>query len=1298
MDEITNTSSRVNMTLNDVDNVEQLELSVHSYDLYRILGIIVFIIIWTLILVLVPGTIVVHNIDNNYEGLVENVLKSNLSGASLLYDTCEMMEKRKSGSVMTFLDKVADSISKAQDKKNTIDTISNILPDGLRDAIHSIQDIGSNVTKSYNNFKSLEASVCSIVHYSAVDLSKVIHDFMVNNIILIVSIAFLETFVFILLILVSWTWYILDQRALLGLLLFAAIMVVWICQCCRCKRSRRSKHGSKYLAIILIALGTICLGALIGCFVGSGKMNGSVSTAVDGLDSIKNSIQQMLDSCIPPNPFGGNSAQHLNDRANLLNQGAKRTQDMSKKIHKVSTEVISPNERLRNINNDMETPNIDTGDIDDIEDARKYVNRVKSAAVLGLIAFIISWTVFTVGFPLAVGHADLCAYQDNFVKQLLNNDLYDIYNSCESCCICCDTPDIPTGIRSAEMSQTSPNIRFGPSQILILSNSLSKNHPRTKINSENADNNITEFYKTKSTASSECCSVRDDIDKTRNAICKDAINGSGTIVICTFILGIVLFVLLIVNSLTWSMFHGGFFLSNTPKYGGFGKEHHSFTSHESSVFAPQESSFFTPRDNPGFVAQEESFAVPQDSINLTRPYETHTSSHNTRPSKRLAIALLTLNAVCLFLLTGCLAGNARIKESVTTAVDGIADIYRSLRDALNECASASKSHQEAIQHIDNMINLINRRTKRTKSISKKAHDKVNIQVNSIDRKLQKIKAEANTTDIDPDDVDEIKDARHYVDRVNFFVWLFFFILILIVILILIAGVFAFIFRSRRGSIVFSIFGMIAFAVTWIVIIVAFPLTVSHADLCHSEKDFIDIILTSDFYDTYLSCGSCRLVYECSSNTTVSFPYRMSQPFTGIQDDKAKTMASMNPLSKSYLEVMDITQKVSKNATRFYETETLGSNFCCSMRKGINGIHKGICYDAIIGSSTIISCVFLLGIFMFALLVLVSWTWIIFHGGFFLSISSNYNKYSKGNSSIAPQENHFFIPQETSFFTSQGDTSFVPKNGSFAIPQENITSPVDIHETHISSHNTQPRVPGTKNGSLLVGGPTIVVVIPGPASGVVVVAPGPASGVVVVAPGPASGVVVVTPGASGVVVVTPGASGVVVVTPGATVVVVTPGASGVVVVTPGASGVVIVIPGATVVVVVTPGASGVVVVTPGASEVVVVIPGATVVVVTPGASGVVVVTPGASEVVVVTPGASEVVVVTPGASVVVVVTPGAADEVVVLVPTNGVVVVDGIVDVLVVKGTIVTVIGPEVVVAEKSFNYQNSYSRTKSRYL
>ena len=186
---------------------------------------------------------------------------------------------------------------------------------------------------------------------------------------------------------------------LLGCILFGIILLSLICRCCRCSQKKESNKSSRNLAIILLILVAVCLGLVVGCLQGNGKISKSVDTAVDGISEIHDTLIDILNSCSYAFNNFPNINKNIHTYADTVNEIITKIRNHSRdvsyliysvrvlysnlqtqinnfQIHEMNTRLIQFRSKLQNVE-PGDIVNITPDDIDIINDARHYADRVR---------------------------------------------------------------------------------------------------------------------------------------------------------------------------------------------------------------------------------------------------------------------------------------------------------------------------------------------------------------------------------------------------------------------------------------------------------------------------------------------------------------------------------------------------------------------------------------------------------------------------------------------------------------------------------------------------------------------------------------------------------------------------------------------------------------------------------------------------------------------------------------------------------------------------------------------------------
>lgn len=358
------------------------------------------------------------------------------------------------------------------------------------------------------------------------------------------------------------------------------------------------------------------------------------------------------------------------------------------------------------------------------------------------------------------------------------------------------------------------------------------------------------------------------------------------------------------------------------------------------------------------------------------------NGRSRRHIHRLSTTLFVISAICFCLLGACLYGNEHTNKSINTATNALADINHNIRIATIQTQKLNTTSAEASRHVDELTVLIEQKSKSIPDINQTAIREVDSLLTTVSDKLDEIKNHLASISRIFGDIKFLDRSRLYGHRVEFERWILCLTLICIMIGVLFAGVISFCRQSRKGTILFSGLGIVIFIVTWIMFSLVFPITVGYADFCGGDgKAYVESRVNPEIFETlafYKTCSPNPSHDHFPSKVPVN---EINSFLTTVQNDHQKLNGLLNTLFNYSQQVDEVSREISADISQaFVATGALQSTLSCyRIHDDVATTYSEFCNGGFVGSVIVAAALFLLGTFLFFLLLLVSKSWHIFVG-------------------------------------------------------------------------------------------------------------------------------------------------------------------------------------------------------------------------------------------------------------------------------------------------------------------------------
>ncbi|KAE9414746.1 hypothetical protein Angca_006942 [Angiostrongylus cantonensis] len=438
-----------------------------------------------------------------------------------------------------------------------------------------------------------------------------------------------------------------------------------------------------------------------------------------------------------------------------------------------------------------------------------------------------------------------------------------------------------------------------------------------------------------------------------------------------------------------------------------------------------------------------------------------TSGKSRRKVRRLSTILFALSVLCFIFLGLCLFGNEHVNRGVTKSLNGLADVNRGFKLAIAQTNTLNDTCQKTSLHLRNLKEIVHVKSKET-GVNETLVAQANALLTFISGGVDSVKEKLNTLKKTLLDVSFLESAEVYGERIELERWMLLVTLLSIMMCVLFAGVISFCRQSKKGAVVFSGLGIVIFLVVWTLLCLVLPLTVTLVDFCSSGGQYI----RSRISDPMLS--AMKFYQTCDARPThdnvppVFGATNISNTLSAFQTNRTQL--------NSVLDVAFNHDPVISNSSDLIASETIRSLkgigalestlACYAFRQSIRAMSFGVCDQAIIGSSLLTLCLFLLGMFLFTLLLIVSRSWNLFtrRPSDYVEVDEDDPFFPRTNDSMIPVDiygTHVFNPRTRDRGEPSTNTTTATGNGSGedqTAPLWNTTSAPPLSSTTRSPYN------------------------------------------------------------------------------------------------------------------------------------------------------------------------------------------------------------------------------------------------------
>lgn len=357
-------------------------------------------------------------------------------------------------------------------------------------------------------------------------------------------------------------------------------------------------------------------------------------------------------------------------------------------------------------------------------------------------------------------------------------------------------------------------------------------------------------------------------------------------------------------------------------------------------------------------------------------------TNNVRSRRRvrnLSTVLFILSLICFILLGVGLFGNDHINKGVNSAIASLDDVNRNVKLAISQCDNLNSTQYTAVQHVEELVKLVERKAKEIPDINQTAYKEVDTALTAVSDKVDDIKTQLVKIGEILVDVKFLEKAEVYGDRIEFERWILGATLLSIMFAVLFAGIIAFCRQSRKGAIVFSGLGLAIFILAWIIFSVVFPLSIAHADFCVSGNKFLSSKLNEEIIKSLHFYKTCEY-HPAHDNVPPNIPLaKLSTHLTSTQEAETHLENLLNNFFNQSVEIQNVTRLIDGDVSQaFKNIGALESTLSCyAIREDVVNMHEGFCTAGILGAIILSLSLLLMGIVLFVLLVVVSKSWDLF---------------------------------------------------------------------------------------------------------------------------------------------------------------------------------------------------------------------------------------------------------------------------------------------------------------------------------
>ncbi|TMS36946.1 hypothetical protein L596_003994 [Steinernema carpocapsae] len=379
--------------------------------------------------------------------------------------------------------------------------------------------------------------------------------------------------------------------AFTGLLLLT-VTIQWICRCCSRKAAGRTRREVRNLSVSLFLISAVCFILLGFCFFGNEHLNHGVTSAVVGIDdTIKNMRYANDQSCAFSDLLRDNATKHVHNLISIVNEKSHEFPDVNQtdlaEAHRLITEL---GQEIEKADEGLQTIKTVFKSVEFFENQRNAVDyyeferwavcttlliiissvlflgatffcqRSWKGSVLfsafGVVIFILSWSIFSISFPVLTGLSDLCLEGDRYVSAHLNPEMIETIKFYRKCNPKPTHDNLPSAIPIVQINDKLLAVQSNENKLDALLGSLFNHTADVSNATALLSYDISQSLKAVGglEATVACYAYHDDVQAMYKGICFTGVIGTLIITASLLLLGILFFILLLIVSRSWYLF------------------------------------------------------------------------------------------------------------------------------------------------------------------------------------------------------------------------------------------------------------------------------------------------------------------------------------------------------------------------------------------------------------------------------------------------------------------------------------------------------------------------------------------------------------------------------------------------------------------------------------------------------------------------------------------------------------------------------------------------------------------------
>ncbi|KJH41184.1 Tweety [Dictyocaulus viviparus] len=378
---------------------------------------------------------------------------------------------------------------------------------------------------------------------------------------------------------------------IITILLLLTIVITWICQCCSSEETTgKSRRKVRRLSILLFSLSVLCFIFLGLCLFGNEHVNRGMTKSISGLADVNRGFKLAIAQTNRLNDTCEKTFLHLKSLEDIIHVKGKSLGINGTLLEQMDSVLISMASGMNLVTKELKTLQKTLVDVSFLESAEIYGERIelerwmllvtllsimmcvlfagvisfcrqskKGAIVfsgLGIVIFLVVWTLLCFVLPLAVVLVDFCSSGGQFIRSKINYSFLSAMEYYQTCDTRLTHDNVPPILSVTNISDILSAFQTnGTSLNSLLDATFSRDSAISKSSAVVADDSI---HSLKSIGALEsalaCYAYKQSVRAMSIGMCNQAIIGSSILTFCLIFLGILLFTLLLIVSRSWNLF------------------------------------------------------------------------------------------------------------------------------------------------------------------------------------------------------------------------------------------------------------------------------------------------------------------------------------------------------------------------------------------------------------------------------------------------------------------------------------------------------------------------------------------------------------------------------------------------------------------------------------------------------------------------------------------------------------------------------------------------------------------------